>query len=107
MRWTLPLLLLLTPACSVPLSPAPAQATAPAIRDITLRSHLEGTLAGDPVLRPGERVRVIPAPTERFDGRARVVVDLPATVPYRGDEAQYYLRGYAIGSAAEVNGQFM
>lgn len=89
-------------ACADGSTPATVQP-----RDITLRSHLDGPLDGDPTLRPGERIRLVPAPEERFDVRTPVLLTLPSSTPRQGEMQQYYLRGYAIGFASHLNDQFM
>lgn len=103
------------PACSTDLgsrmastgiaTAAPLSAGTP--RAVTLRSHLGGTLAGDPTLRAGERIRFVPATNERFVRKTPVALTLPSRVPYEeAQDAQLFLLGYAVGYAAEVLEQF-
>ena len=98
-------------ACSTDLGPRMVGTTAavpPPVstgtpRNVTLRSHLGGTLAGDPTLRAGERLRFVPARDERFVRKTPETLTLPTRVPYEGaQETQLFLLGYAVGYAAEV-----
>jgi len=76
-------------------------------RDVIFRSHLDGALADDPVVGPGEEIRVLPAPNERTLRRMPVRVTLPETVPFGGPDQLYFLRGYAVGRLTAVNQQFL
>jgi hypothetical protein len=95
--------LLLLAACGNEPPAARSGTTAAALpRYVTLRSHLNGALDQDPELQPGETIRVVPAPGERFVRRDPVTVTLPETTPHEGRLAQYFLRGYALGFASTL-----
>lgn len=79
----------------------------PAIRTVTLRSHLIAEVNIDPILRPGEVIRIQPDTKEPFTRHESLQVKLPRHTPYIGDDAQQFLRGYAVGRAAKQNGQFL
>jgi hypothetical protein len=74
-------------------------------RAVTLRSHLDAPLSADPALRPGERIRFVPAADERTARFNPLDITLPASTPYPGPREQYFLRGYAVGFAAPINQQ--
>lgn len=73
------------------------------VRTIVLRSHLSGPLRGDPRLRPGESVRIVPAEDESVSLKTPVVAVLPLVTPYRGLREQLFLRGYATGFMRWMN----
>ena len=78
------------------------------IRAVTFRSHLCGADSEDPIVRRGERIRVIPDAEEPPSGRHdSIVVRLPNSTPVQGDDELYYLRGYAIGCLAWHNQPFL
>ena len=73
-------------------------------RQVTFTSHLGRRVADDPIIHAGETIVVAPDPSESSIHHESVIVSLPAKVPYSGDDALYYLRGYATGQAQYENG---
>ena len=83
------------------------QGGADEIRTVTFSSHLAGTVESDPVVKPGQRIRLVPDANEITQKKETIVVQLPDRTPYDGDDEQYYLRGFAIGELSAHNIQFM
>ena len=77
------------------------------LESVTFRSHLGGKIANDPVVRLGQRLRVVPDPSEPTRQHESVVVILPKLTPYEGDKRIHYLRGYAVDNLSAHNLQFM
>lgn len=77
------------------------------IRTVTLRSHLVADATVDPVLRLDEILRVQPDEREPLTRHEVVEVRLPHETPYSGNDAQQYLRGYAVGQVSRTNDQFL
>ena len=82
---------------------APAELVV-APRAVTFRAHLREQLADDPVVNPGETIRVVPDPSEPTMLKNSIVVSLPTRTPYQTpEEALNYLRGYSIGQLSSAN----
>ena len=106
---TIPMFLLLF-GCQRADSTASSDKNVPEMRDVTLVSHLAGALADDPELIPGQTIRLLPHETEPllqfvlpqeteppFGRKKPVIVTLPSTTPFDGRDAQFFLRGFAVG----------
>lgn len=80
------------------------------VRRVTFRAHLDGKVETDPVVRPGEIIRVVPDPAEPLANYDAVLMKLPkldsgAFTPDDGENQLHYLRGWAVGRMGDVNGQ--
>ena len=101
-------LIVLTLGCNQPeLTQTAPQGGADEIRTVTFSSHLAGTVESDPVVKPGQRIRLVPDANEITQNKEAIVVQLPNRTPYDGDDEQNYLRGFAIGKLSAHNIQFM
>ena len=116
---TIPVFLLLF-GCQRADSTGSSDKHVPEMRDITLVSHLAGALADDPELVPGQTIRLFPHETEpllqlvlpqetepRFARKTPAIVTLPSTTPFDGPDAQFFLRGFAVGKLFSTNTIFL
>ena len=74
---------------------------------VTFRSHLSGTIDGDPQIETGQKIRVVADAIEPMANHDSILIQLPNETPYTGDAEQYYLRGFAIGQLSAHNTQFL
>ena len=77
------------------------------VRTVTFRSHLDGDIDDDPVVRCGETITVTPDSSEPTEKHDAVVVSLPESTPFQDIKQElYFLRGFAVGQLSAVNHQF-
>ena len=88
-----------------PTRPVSSSTRTPAssVDEVTLSSHLNGANEDDPQLFAGQKIRLVPDPGEGFLIPDSLLVQLPSKTPYEGVDAQYYLRGYAVGQMYACN----
>ena len=79
----------------------------PKIPDVTLVSHLSGSLDNDPTLKLGQIVRLVPDKSEPTARSESLVMKLPTEMPFDGLDEQLYLRGFVIGKLSSHNMLFM
>ncbi len=88
--------------------PSESKKNSETIPSVTLASHLNGPLDGDPVLALGQTVCVVPHASEPPSGRSEsLVVTLPEDTPYSGQDELFFLRGYAIGKLSDHNVRYI
>ncbi len=92
-------------SCNEPSSSTTIELTK--VRKIYPKAHTLGTLAEDPILKPGETILFHPEGSEKYGPHNSTLVTLPSSTPYKGEKQKHYLLGYATGKWKKVNLPFV